>query len=289
MRRVFVTGGGHGIGRAIVEAFTAAGDNVAFCDIDSERGEEYRRMGDLITANIYRLTRGMTEFVATDYSTGEPVDVSVELDRRLTPAQNAQKHYKKYTKARNARTVLTQQIKNAEEELEYIEGVSEFLSRAEGEAELCEIRDELYRSGYASRMKNYTAQKNVKVRPSEFVTDSGYRLLLGKNNVQNDYITFSVATKGDLWFHVKGRPGSHVVLLCDGEEPSEVDYTQAAELAAYYSSASSHDGGGGLVTVDYTRVKNIKRPPHARPGYVIYKTNYSANVVPRVSVRKVTK
>lgn len=255
----------------------------------SEHGDEYRLEGDLITANIYRLTRGMTSFTATDYSSGESREVTLSLDARLTPAQNAQRCYKKYTKARNARAMLTSQIEKAEEELRYIEGVKSFLDVAESEAELCEIRDELYRSGYASRMKSYTAAKMPKTHPAEFVTDGGYRLICGKNNIQNEKVTFDIAGKGDLWFHVKGMPGSHVVLICNGEEPSERDYTQAAELAAYYSKAGGKSSSGSLVTVDYTRVKNVRKPSGARPGFVIYKTNYSANVLPRITVRKVTK
>ena len=171
--------------------------------------------------------------------------------------------------------MVARQITLAEAELAYIESVSAFLSRAETEADLNEIRDELYRAGYASRMKKYTPQKAVKARPHTYVSPSGYRVLCGKNNLQNELLTFRTAEKGDLWFHAKGVPGSHVILVCGGEEPSEEDYTFAASIAAYHSSAT-----GDLVAVDYTRVKNVKKPPASHPGYVTYKTNYPAFVKP---------
>ena len=151
----------------------------------------------------------------------------------------------------------------------------QFLSRAECEQDVIEIRDELYRSGYASRLRGYTPPKKLVSKPHRFVTSGGYELLVGRNNIQNDSLTFKTAGKGDLWFHAKDIPGSHVIMLCDGEEPSETDYTEAASLAAKYSKA-----GGDLVAVDYTRVKNIKKPQGSKPGFVIYKTNYTAFVRP---------
>ena len=242
---------------------------------NSEKGEEYKLLGDLITAEIYRLKRGVSSFVATDYSVDPPAEVTVALDTRLTPAANAQRYYKLYAKAKTAKEMVAKQIALAEEELAYIESVSAFLSRAETEADLNEIRDELYRAGYASRMKKYTPQKAVKSRPHTYVSPSGYRVFCGKNNLQNELLTFRTAEKGDLWFHAKGVPGSHVILVCGGEEPSEEDYTFAAAIAAYHSAAT-----GDLVAVDYTRVKNVKKPPASHPGYVTYKTNYTAFVRP---------
>lgn len=247
---------------------------------ECEKGEEYKKKGDLITANIYMLKRGMSSFKAYDYSS-EPIDeVLIQLDTRLSPAQNAQRMYKYYNKAKNARIHLSQLIASAESELQYIESVRSFLERAESEEDLNEIRSELYSAGYASKMKNYTPQKQMRSRPMEFKSESGYRILCGRNNLQNELLTFKVASKGDLWFHAKGVAGSHVILICNGEEPSEKDYTQAAEIAAYYSKA-----GAAPVAVDYTRVKNIKKPSGSRPGYVIYKTNYTAYVTPRADLK----
>lgn len=243
--------------------------------IDSERGEEYRRNGDLIIGNIYMLKRGMTSFEAVDYYDDECPTVTVELDSRLSPADNAQRYYKLYNKAKVAKEVLTKQIEIWENELVYLDSVKSFLSKAETEEDLVEIRDELYRSGYASKMKGYKPPKQIKARPMRFKTSGGYELLVGRNNVQNDHLTFKVAQKQDIWFHTKDIPGSHVIMITGGEEPSERDYTEAAALAAYYSKAT-HD----LVAVDYTAVKNIKKPQGAKPGFVIYKTNYTAYVKP---------
>ena len=242
----------------------------------SEKSEEYRRMGDLITAEIYRLKRGVPSFVATDYAVDPPENVTVTLDTRLSPAANAQRYYKLYAKAKTAREMVAKQIALAKTELSYIESVSAFLLRAETEADLSEIRDELYRAGYASRMKKHSPAKTIKARPLSYISPSGYRVLCGRNNLQNELLTFRTAEKGDLWFHAKGVPGSHVILLCGGEEPAEEDYTFAAEIAAYHSSAT-----GDLVAVDYTRVKNVKKPPASHPGYVTYKTNYTAFVRPK--------
>ena len=238
--------------------------------------ETQKRMGDLITANLYQLRREMTEAPLIDYFDENCPTVTVTLDSRLTPAQNAQRYYKKYNKAKSAEGHLSEQIAVGERELAYLDTVFDALTRAETEADFSEIRAELYASGYASRMKNYKAPKPSAPKPIEYRTSGGWRVLCGKNNAQNDYITHKLASKGDLWFHIKEYPGSHVVLFCDGAEPEAADFTEAAILAAVNSKAPS----GQRVTVDYTRVKHLKRPPGAKPGFVTFQTNYSAYVVP---------
>ena len=246
---------------------------------DCEKGEEYKALGDLITANIYLLQRGMTKVTLTDYSEtdekGDFIQRRIELDERLTPAQNAQKMYKKYNKSKNAKVELTRQIEKAEAELEYISSVADALSRADGAAELAEIREELYGSGYASKMKGYTAQKKKNPVVSKFVTDGGFTVLCGKNNIQNEYITHRLAEKNDYWFHAKGQPGSHVVMVCGGVEPDVTDFTQAAEIAAYHSKAT-----GENIAVDYTLARNVKKVAGGKPGLVIYHTNWTAYVTP---------
>ena len=244
--------------------------------IDSERGEEYKKQGDLITANLYRLERGMTSFTTVDYYDENCPEIEIPLNPMLSPSQNAQKAYKLYNKCKTAREVLTEQIKIWEAELDYLDSVSAFLDRAECEQDLVEIREELYSSGYASRLRGYKPQKQIKSRPMEFTTSGGYKLLVGRNNIQNDRLTFKMADKHDIWLHTKDIPGSHVIMVTDGEEPSEVDYTEAAEIAAHFSQAT-----GDLVAVDYTEVKNVKKPQGAKPGFVIYKTNYTAFVKPK--------
>lgn len=243
--------------------------------LDADKGEEYKQHADLITANLYRLQRGMESFTTVDYYDENCPEIEIKLDTRLTPSQNAQKLYKLYNKCKTAKVVLAEQIEIWERELRYLESVRQFLSRAECEQDVIEIRDELYRSGYASRLRGYVPPKKIASTPHKLVTSGGYQLLVGRNNIQNDNLTFKVASKGDLWFHTKDIPGSHVIMLCDGEEPSEQDYTEAASVAAKYSKAT-----GDLVAVDYTRVKNIKKPGGSKPGFVIYKTNYTAFVRP---------
>lgn len=247
---------------------------------DCAHGEEYKRLGDLITANLYAIERGSREVLLTDYSDmredGSFAVCRVELDPQLTPVANAQRFYKKYNKSKHATLELTRQIDLGERELEYLQTVSESLGRAETTEDLAEIRAELYESGYASRMKGYVAPRRVTHKYLRFMTDGGLEVLCGKNNTQNELITHKLADKNDYWFHVKGRPGSHVVLRCDGREPADLDFTQAARIAALYSSASD----GQNVAVDYTRVRSLKKTPGAKPGFVIYHTNWTAYVTP---------
>lgn len=242
---------------------------------ECEKCEEFKLLGDLITANIYLMKRGQQRIRVINYYDESCPEVEIELDNRLTPAQNAQKYYKKYNKAKKAKTELTKQIELARAELEYIETVFEALSKAETESDLAEIRDELYHSGYASRMKNYSSGKPQAPKPLKFKTTNGYIVLCGKNNKQNDYITTKLASKADWWFHVKNLPGSHVLLQTDGEEPPEIDFTEAAEIAAFYSKAE-----GNNIAVDYTHAKNVKKPAGSKPGYVIYHVNWTAYVTP---------
>ncbi len=246
---------------------------------DCEQGTEYKRMGDMITANIYRLSRGDSFAEFDDYENmredGSFPKLRVELDSRLSPSANAQRYYKKYTKAKTARIELAKQIELGEAELEYIYTVFEALTRAETPTDLTEIRDELYRSGYASRMKSYAAHKPHAPTVMEFLTPDGMRVLCGKNNVQNEYITHKLSSKLDYWFHAKSTAGSHVLLVTEGREPTDSDFTTAAEIAAYYSKAE-----GDNIAVDYTLAKNVKKPAGAKPGFVIYHTNWTAYVTP---------
>ncbi len=242
---------------------------------DSDKAERYKRMGDLITSNIYLIKRGDSELVAVDYYDENMPEVTVPLDTRLSPSANAQRMYKLYTKARNAKAVLTEQIALWEAELKYLGSVCAFLDAAETEQDIADIRDELFNSGYASRMRGYKPPRQARSKPITMKTTDGKTLYVGKNNVQNDRLTMREAQKDDIWFHVKDMPGSHVILVTDGEEPTDRDYTEAASIAAGYSQAT-----GDLVAVDYTRVRNIRKPAGSKPGFVIYKTNYTAYVKP---------
>lgn len=239
--------------------------------------ESYKRFGDLITSNMYLIEKGARSARLIDYYDENMPEVNVTLDSRLSASQNAQKYYKKYNKLKKGEVELTKQIALAESELVYINSVADEFSRAESETDISEIRRELYEAGYAQRMKNYTPPKMKESKPLEFRTDGGYRVLCGRNNIQNDRLTHKLADRGDYWFHVKDAHGSHAVMFCAGEDdPPAEDFTQAAMIAAYYSEFRE----GKNVEVDYTLVRNLKKPPSAKPGYVIYHTNYSAVVTP---------
>ena len=240
-----------------------------------EEADKYRIMADLITANLHMIKKGVLSAKVINYYDDECPMIDIPLDEKLSPSQNAQKYYKKYNKLKKAKTELTKQIEIAKNELEYISTVFDSLTKAEKESDLLQIRDELYHSGYASKMKNYVQAKQPTPQPLKFKTSGGYTVLCGKNNVQNDYITTKVAEKSDWWFHVKNLPGSHVLLQAHGEEPDAKDFTEAAEIAAYYSKAE-----GNNVAVDYTHAKHVKKPVGSKPGYVIYHVNWTAYVTP---------
>ena len=249
---------------------------------DCAKGEKYKNYGDLITANIYKLKRGDKAVELVDYESWnedkQDFDtVFIELDGRLSPAANAQRYYKLYNKSKTAKVELAKQLEIAKSELEYVYSVFDALTKAETTADLSEIRDELYRSGYASKMKGYAAPKKQPAPViAEFVTTNGYRVLCGKNNYQNEYITHKLAERHDYWFHAKNMAGSHVLLITNGEEPPAEDFTDACEIAAYYSKAKGTAG----VEVDYLFARGVKKVSGAKPGFVIYHNNWSAFVTP---------
>ena len=249
---------------------------------DCEKADIHKKYGDMITANLWQLQRGMKQAEITDYEVWDEEreeygTVIIDLDERLTPSANAQRYYKKYTKARNAKVELARQIELGEAELAYIYTVFDALTRAETANDLAEIRDELYRSGYASRMKGYAAPKKQPAPTvAKFRTTNGYLVYCGKNNLQNEHITHKLADRNDYWFHAKGVPGSHVVMVTNGEEPDAQDFTDAASIAAHYSKAA----GGAQIPVDYLLVRHVRKVPGAKPGFVTYHTNWTAYVTP---------
>lgn len=233
--------------------------------------DAFRIEGDIITANIYRISKGDDALAAVNYETGETVTIS--LDKRLSPAQNAQSRYKKYAKLKRAETELTKQISEAKKEIDYLEGVLDLIRRAPSAADLDEIRRELADTGYMGKVDKHKGVRLPPSKPLVFVTSGGYTVKVGKNNRQNDMITFG-AQKDDIWFHVKGFHGSHAVMLASGEEPDARDYTEAAMIAAYHSEARH----SRQTPVDYTRVRYVKKPPSSAPGFVTYDKYYTAYV-----------
>lgn len=239
----------------------------------AQNREELRRRGDMITGNIYRLKKGDALCDLVDYETGETVTVT--LDPRLTPSQNAQKYYKEYAKAKATEQHLTVLISEGEAELAYLESTLDALTRASTAAELSEIKDELEDGGYIKRQTGAKKRQQA-TKPHEFISDDGFKILVGRNNRQNDRLTLKDSMKRDIWLHVTKRPGSHVVICTQGGEVPPKTIEQAAVIAAYYSSARD----SGLTAVDFTDVRHVSKPNGAKPGMVIYTDQTTVFVKP---------
>ena len=239
----------------------------------SER-EAFRVRGDLINANIWRLEKGQTKAVLEDFTTGEPVEV--QLDPRLTPAQNAQKYYTEYRKLDTAEKKLTELIASGKQELVYIDSVFDAASRTDSEMDLAEIRRELREQGYLKG--GVRADEKVKKTsdPLHFRSSEGFEILVGRNNRQNDQLTLKTAKAADIWLHTQGIAGSHVIIRTEGKQPGEQTLFEAAQLAAFHSKGRSGSG----VPVDYVAVKFVKKPAGAKPGMVIFTNNRTLYVTP---------
>lgn len=238
-------------------------------ELDATAGREpERRRGDLITANIYRLKKGDRLLTAQDFY-NENALVEIPLDPNKTPAQNAALYFKRYNKLKSAEAYLTEQITKGERELSYLESVLDELSRFSGSGELSEIRRELEDSGFLRKQKTAKREKAPKLEPLRFTSDSGFTILAGRNNAQNDLLTLKLARRDDVWLHTQKIHGAHVIICCNGAEPDEETLNEAAAIAKRYSQARE----GGKTPVDYTKVKYVKKPPGSLPGAVIY-TDY---------------
>ena len=236
--------------------------------------DRLRICGDLITSNLYRMARGQSKLVCENFYDENCAETTIQLDPLLTPQQNAAKYYKRYTKAKTAEKYLREQMEFARRDAEYLESVLEEISHAETEQDFIDIRNELRDAGFLRKQ----GKKEIKraAKPRGFRTTSGFRVLVGRNNRQNDQLTCKEADHRDLWFHTQKIHGSHVILCTEGREVDDDTIVEVAKLAAYYSQARE----SGNVPVDYTMVKNVKKPAGARPGMVIYKTCRTVNVTP---------
>ncbi len=247
--------------------------------------EELRISAELINANLYRLEKGSFYYDLENYYDNNNI-LRIKADPSLSPAANAQKYFKLYRKSKTAEQMLVTLIDKGEEDLQYLESVSDALDRASTQAEIDEIKNELVISGYMkSRGKN--DKKKIKMSaPLEYETSDGFRVFVGRNNIQNDKLTFKTANKNDMWLHTQKIHGSHVIIASDNHEISDNAIVEAAEIAAYHSKARE----AKLVPVDYTLVKNLKKPPASPPGKVIYHVYYSVNVTPdREKIEKKAK
>ena len=242
---------------------------------NSEDRELLRIKGDLLQANLYRIEKGMTEIEVENFYEENMPMIKIKLNPALTPGQNAQKYYKGYRKAKNAQQYLTVEIEKAQQELLYIDTVFDSLSRAETERELAEIKQELIEGGYIKRIRSRQKIKGT-LPPLEFTSKSGLKILVGRNNVQNDKLTLKTARNYDLWFHTKDIPGSHTIIVSQGETPDDETILYAAQLAAYHSRAKE----SSKVPVDYTLIKYVSKAVGAKPGMVIYKNQKTLFVKP---------
>ncbi|MCD8106387.1 MAG: NFACT family protein [Oscillospiraceae bacterium] len=237
--------------------------------------DELRIKGDLINANLYRIEKGDGSVVLNNFYDESYPEVTIALDRRLTPAQNAQQYYKEYRKADTADKKLRELIASGENEIKYLESVFDSLSRASSESELSEIKAELASEGYV-RLSRSKEKASKPLPPIEYRSSDGYKISVGRNNRQNDQLTLKTAEKTDIWLHVKDFTGSHVIISTLGGEVPERTIEEAALIAAYNSSARN----SSLVPVDYTLVRYVKKPSGGKPGMVIFTNQKTLYVTP---------
>ena len=237
--------------------------------------EEKKIFAELINANLYRLSKGSSVYELENYY-DDYKTVAIPVKPELTPTENAQRYYKEYRKLRTAEEMLTKLIAEGREELSYLRTVLDELSRAETEREISEIRQELSDGGFVRQKNQGKVKRSQPMPPLEFDAPDGFKVWVGRNNIQNDKLSLKTAMKSDLWFHIQKAPGSHVILSLDGRTPTEKAMEFAAKVAAYYSSGRE----AGAVEVDYTEVRNLKKPVGSKPGFVIYHVYNSVLVKP---------
>ena len=238
--------------------------------------EQLRRMGDIVTANLHAIARGQALLRAENFYEADAPLIEIPLKPELSPQQNAAKFYKEYAKAKTAEKILTQQLAQGEAEAEYLAAVLDELSRAESEADLAEIRQELEAGGYLRPADRKKQPKLPPSKPMEFVSGDGYHIFVGRNNRQNDQLSMKTARKDDLWLHIQKFHGTHVIIACAGVRPPDRTVTEAAMLAAFYSQAKN----GQNVPVDVTQVRNLRKPNGAKPGMVVYDRYQTVIVTP---------
>lgn len=243
--------------------------------LQCENREHLRICGDLLQANLYRIERGAPFVDVENFYDESCATLRIKLNPAISPAANAQKYYKDYQKAKNAETVLSEQIEKGKSELEYVDSVLDTVHRAETEKELAQIREELTEQGYLRRPKGRQKQPS-QLPPIEFESSDGFKILVGRNNKQNDKLTLKTAAKNDMWLHTKDIHGSHTIIISDGREISDTAIVEAAQLAAYHSKARN----SSQVPVDYTLVRYVSKPSGAKPGMVIYVNNKTVYVTP---------
>ena len=236
---------------------------------DTEKRDTYRIYGELLNTYGYGIAPQSKSMEALNYYTNEMI--TIPLDPDLTPQENAKKYFDKYSKLKRTYEALTELTAQVKEEIEHLESVSTALDIALQEEDLVQIKEELTESGYIRR-KGGSKKEKITSKPFHYISSDGFHMYVGKNNYQNDELTFKFATGNDWWFHAKNMPGSHVIVKCDGaDELPDRTFEEAGRLAAYYSKGREQD----KVEIDYIQKKHVKKPAGAKPGFVVYYTNYS--------------
>ena len=255
---------------------------------DTENMDLWRLKGELITANIFAIEKGMKKFKAVNYYDENLPEIEITLDENMTPSENAQKYYNKYNKAKRTLSALEIQKKQNDEEMAYLESVLSYIDSAKDEADLNEIKAELVNQGFMKN-KNTNKNKGVKIKkskPYHFISSDGFDIFVGKSNTQNDELTLKIAKGSDIWLHTKNIPGSHVIIFTNGAcKVPDKTLLEAANLSAYFSKAKNSTN----VPVDYTLKKFVKKPSGAKPGMVIYETNSTVYITPDENMIKSMK
>lgn len=236
---------------------------------DTEKREKYRIYGELINTYGYGVEQGSKSFEALNYYTGEMV--TVPLDPQIPVQENAKKYFDKYGKLKRTCEAVTKLLEETGSEVEHLRSVQTALDIALQEEDLVQIKEELMQSGYIRKRNPGSKRPKITSKPFHYISSDGYHMYVGKNNLQNEELTFQTARGNDWWFHAKGAPGSHVIVQTNGDELPDTTFEEAARLAAYYSS----NRGADKVEIDYVEKKHVKKPNGSRPGFVVYYTNYS--------------
>lgn len=244
---------------------------------DTEKKEKYRVWGELLNTYGYEVEPGAKSMEALNYYTNEMIQIP--LDETMTPQENAKKYFDKYSKLKRTKEALDTLLQETGDEIKHLESIAASLDIASSEEDLVQIKEEMMEYGYVKR-KN-TGGKKVKVtsRPYHYISSDGYDIYVGKNNFQNDELSFKFASGNDWWFHAKGQPGSHVIVKSKNEELPDRTFEEAGKLAAYYSKGRQ----APKVEIDYTQKKNLRKPTGGKPGFIVYYTNYSLLIEPDIT------
>lgn len=246
---------------------------------DTEKRDKYKVYGELLTTYGYELKGGEKSFTCDNYYTNEKI--TIPLDENMSAVENAKRFYDKYSKLKRTFEALNIQLEETKQEVTHLESISNALDIARQEEDLAIIRRELSEFGYIKRHteNGKGSKKTAKSKPLHYISSDGFDIFVGKNNYQNDELTFKIATGNDWWFHAKSSAGSHVIVKTEGKELPDRSFEEAARLAAYYSKAREQ----GKAEIDYIQKKHVKKPNGSKPGFVVYYTNYSMTIETDIS------